>query len=172
MKGISINAEVIKTLIVLILVIVAGVLVYRTKGHDELDMTQFNIQIAIQEEQFSYEIADSEFNGVYRDDSTTTNSNKYLLIGKKPEGGFRMYFIRDVGIKSIVLRLDDVEIKDEDSVTFTNNDGNAMIATFSGSNERVIVKGAPGSMGDRGLKGTYKKDRNIKAFSLSEVKTR
>lgn len=170
MKGLNISAELIKTIIVLILVIVAGVVVYKTKGEDELDMTQFNIKLSLQEEQFSYEIAESEYNGVYRDTSTTSNSNKYLLIGKKPEGTFRIYFIRDVGIKSIVLRLDNIDIKENESITFTNNDGNAMIATFM--KEHVLVKGAPGSMGDRGLKGNYQKDRNIRTFSLSEVKTK
>ncbi len=158
--------ELIKTAIVLVLVILAAVVVITTKGHDTLDTSKFKLNKSFTEDQFSYSVVDSSFNGIYQ---SNVNSNTYIICGKREEGSYRVYFVKKVGIKSVVLRLDDLLVDANGEARFSNNDGVSMLAYFIKDSNQIIIKGAIGGVGDKSISGNYNFVKGIRVFALSEM---
>ena len=158
--------EILKTVAVFLLVIFAAIVVFNTKGSDTLDWQALKLDFDVKEESFSYEIAESEYNGIYQ--NASKNTPTYCMVGKNPDGTYRIYFVKKVGIKSIVLRVDSLVVDSNGSSAFQNNEGANLIGTFTNGGRQVIIKGAAYSVGDSSLSGAYTRVKSIRRFAMSE----
>jgi len=159
--------EIIKTAVVFLLLIIACVVVFTTRGNDKME---WNIDFSVDtEEEFSYDIAPNSANGEYKN---TKGNNYYILLGQNDDGTYRIYFIH-IGAsgwvgsnKYPVVRLDNAVLDSKGSTTFTTENNVSLKLTLS---ERDINVTSNMSLGDAALEGHYTFQKPISKFSLSEV---
>lgn len=156
--------EAIKDGILLVLVIVFAVIVVTTKGDDPL-VWNVNLDLSgwpTTEEEFSYQIVSSDFNGQYRNNK---GNSIYALMGENPDGTYRIYFIHQMAAtKDIVLKLDSATLNGN-KINFKNADG---IPLYIALADNSFTVSADMSLGDAQLEGYYGKIKTINTFSMSE----
>lgn len=154
--------ETVKIVILLILVVISGVFVTMTKGNDEL---KWNVDLNLSwpaEEEFSYSIVSSDYNGEFRNNK---GNNMFALMGKNEDGTYRIYLIHQVAsTKNIVVKIDSGKVEN-DRIAFTNSQGTPLYVVL-GNNS--ITVGADLGYGDAQLEGYYAKMKSISVFSMSE----
>ena len=152
--------ESIKTGLLLLLVVVFAIFFASTKGDDELNL---DINIAPGQNEFSYEIYDSEYNGEYRN---TKSNGAYVFVGKNSDGTYRIYFIQTINsIKNISLKLDNVQLENG-KLVFKDSNGSGLNLVFGQNN--LTVDAEMGSLGNERLEGFYTKVKDLEVFSMSE----
>jgi len=162
--------SIIETAIVALLVVLAGVMLATTRGTDETDWSKFKLDVRAKEDSFSYEIVDSEFNGSYEN---STKHKTYCMLGKNPDGTYRLYFVKAIGqIKSVVLRVDNLSIDSENKGQFSM-DGYTGASTVSFLNIELYpgqlrVFTGPTQAGSSELTGSYKRYGMITRFDLND----
>ena len=162
--------EIIKTAAVALILLLAIIAVVITRGDDTTDWSKFNINVAEEEDSFSYEIVPSEYNGTY---SNITKHKLYAMVGKNPDGTYRMYFVRAIGkIKSVILRIDDLTLDANGTGRFST-EGISGTTTVSYLNvaftkEQVRVYTGPDQAGSSDIQGMYNKYGDIARFSLRD----
>ncbi len=160
--------EAIKTGIVAVLVVVALFVVITTRGNDELDLKGINWGTIETQEEFSYEIAESPYNGEYKNDKW---NDMYVMFGQNPDGTYRAYFIHyDKAVfgkdsKNIRIRIDDGELDSNNTMRFTTANNIPLKLTVSG--QRIIVQ-ADNSLGDAEIEGSYVWRKGLSKFTLAE----
>lgn len=158
--------EILKTIVVFILLIVACVVVFTTRGNDHMQW-DINFNVDTQEE-FSYDLTANAANGEYKN---TKGNNHYIMMGQNSDGTYRIYFIH-VGAaafgssnKQIVLRIDDAKLDSNGTTTFTTDNNVSLKLTLSGKEINVTSNM---SLGDAALEGHYTFQKSISRFSMSE----
>jgi hypothetical protein len=161
--------ELIKTIVVAVLLIVALVVVISTRGSGSLDPSKFNIDIA-KEDSFSYELAPSEINGSYE------NGNKYkvyCMAGLNPDGTYRLYFIKAMGhFKNVVLRFDNLQLDENDSVListagYEGTTCSSLKVEFYSYTKQIRVSVPAHQAGSCDLTGVYRRYSVLSKFDLS-----
>ncbi|MBO5143259.1 MAG: hypothetical protein J6C46_09805 [Clostridia bacterium] len=156
--------ETVKIVILLILVIFFALVVSNTKGDDELKW-DINLDFS-SEDEFSYPIAESEYNGEYKN---TASNGMYVMVGMNPDGTYRVYFVKD-SVRNIVLKLDSAQMKDG-KITYTD------VTNVSAPNTQMVMEFRkneidiePATLGitNEQMKGYYLKMKDLKVFSMSE----
>ena len=158
--------DILITVAVFLLVVLAAIVVFNTRGTDTMDWEAIKMDFDVKEDSFSYEVADSEFNGIYQ--NIAKNTPTYCMVGKNLDGTYRIYFVKKVGIKSVVLRVDSLVVDSNGSASFQNNEGANLVSTFTNGGRQVVIKGAAYSVGDSSIAGTYNRVKNIRRFAMSE----
>jgi len=153
--------EYVKIGILFFLVVFFAVFFASTRGNDELNLN-LDFDFSTQEE-FSYPIYDSEYNGEYRN---TKSNGAYVLVGKNADDTYRMYFIQTIrSIKNIVLQLDNAKVVNG-KLSFEDANNSALTLEFGGSG--VTIDAGLGSLGNEKIEGYYTKVKNLDVFSMSE----
>ena len=147
--------ELIKTIVVAVLLIVALVVVISTRGSGQLDPSKFNIEFDTGDE-FSFELAPSEVNGSYK---ISNGTPVYCMAGLNPDGTYRLYFIKSKGhFKSVVLRYDNLTVDEENSVVVTTDGYSTATPTlkvqFLPYNKQIRIT-VPNAVGGCDLAGVY-----------------
>ena len=159
--------ELIKTIVVFILLVIAVIVVVMTRGNDTME---WGIDFTVKaEEEFSYDITPDSNNGEYKN---IKGNRHYALVGKNSDGSYRIYIIH-VGAaafgqsnKTIVQRLDSVVLDANNSYTFTT-ENNVSLKLVLNSKQLTISSNL--SLGDAALEGVYTFQKAITRFSMSEV---
>jgi len=142
--------EYVKIGILFFLVVFFAVFFASTRGNDELNLN-LDFDFSTQEE-FSYPIYDSEYNGEYRN---TKSNGAYVLVGKNADDTYRMYFIQTIrSIKNIVLQLDNAKVVNG-KLSFEDANNSALTLEFGGSG--VTIDAGLGSLGNEKIEGYYTK---------------
>lgn len=150
-----------KNIILLIFIIFFAVFFGMTKGNDELNL---DFKLPSLEEEFSYPIVASEYNGLYRNNAS---NGTYALVGKNSNGTYRIYFIYAINaVKNITLKLDNATVENG-KVSFVDNSNINQTLEF-GQNEFRVPKQM--GMGNEQIEGYYLKTKEIGEFSMSEFK--
>lgn len=154
--------ETVEIVILLILVVVSGVFVTMTKGNDELNW-DINLNLSWPtEDEFSYSIVSSDYNGEFRNNK---GNGIFALMGKNEDGTYRIYFIHQVAsVKNILVKIDSGKAEN-DRIAFTNANGTPLYVVLG--NDSITV-GADLGYGDAQLEGYYAKMKSISVFSMSE----
>ncbi|MBR6252482.1 MAG: hypothetical protein IKR04_01370 [Clostridia bacterium] len=158
--------EIIKTVIVFILLIIAAFVVFTTRGNDKMEWDiNFNIET---EDTFNYDIVSDSQNGEYKN---TKGNRMYALVGKNYDGTYRIYFIHigsTVGInnKDPKIRIDDAKLDANGSYIFTTENNVSLKLTLKDKNLTVTSNM---SLGDSQIEGNYTFQKSISRFALSEV---
>lgn len=152
--------EIVKIGFLFFFVVFFAIFFVATKGNDELN---FNINLDFStEEEFSFPITKSEYNGQYRN---IKDNGVYTLIGANADGTYRIYFIHQVkSAKNVILKLDSAQLKGKE-IEFVDMHSTKLKLTFN-SNGYTISGGL--GLGNADLEGTYTKVKDINKFSLSE----
>jgi len=171
LKGDVQMKEIVKTAIVFILLILAAILVFTTRGTGNLD---FNVKFdsSSTKETFSYDLVESNENGIYRN---TKGNNEYIMFGKTADGTCKAYFIY-VGAavfgsdnRYVELRLDNVQFDSTNSYKFNNKNGISLKLRNVDSGKELVVESNL-SLGDSKLEGSYIKSKDITHFSIDDFK--
>ena len=159
--------EIVKTVVVFVLLAIAVIVVFTTRGSDEMEW-DINFDIKTEEE-FSYDIVPNEANGEYKN---TKGNRHYILLGKNSDGTYRIYFIH-IGAaafgssnKNTVIRLDNAVFDANGSLVFTTENNVSLKLTLKG---KEIYVTSNLSIGDSDLEGNYTFQKSISRFSMSEV---
>ncbi len=159
--------EIIKTVVVFILLVVAVIVVFVTKGNDKME---WGIDFTVNaEEEFNYDIVPDEANGEYKN---VKGNRHYALVGKNSDGSYRIYLIH-VGVasfgqsnKTIVQRLDNVVLDQSNSYVFITENNVSLKLTLR---PRELVISSNLSLGNAALEGSYTLQKSISRFAMSEV---
>lgn len=158
--------EIIKTVIVFILLIIAAFVVFTTRGNDKMEWDiNFNIET---EDAFNYDIVADTQNGEYKN---TKGNRMFAMVGKNYDGTYRIYFIHigtAVGLnnKEPIVRIDDAKLDANGSYVFTNQNNVSLKLTLKDKNLTVTSNM---SLGDSQIEGNYTFQKSISRFALSEV---
>ena len=155
-----------KTAGLAIIVILAFIIVFSSKGNDSLDIDKTREQnIQILEDKYVYSIAKSDLNGQYKNQK---GNNVYAMLGKNNDGTYRLYFIKTMGSisRSVILRIDDLELKADGSGSFKNDTNNTL--TIVTGSKRFTISKLPQTTGDQLLEGEYEMMHTISKFSSDE----
>lgn len=155
--------ETVEVVLLLILVVIAGAFVGMTKGDDELNW-DVNLNITWPtDEEFSYSIVSSDYNGQFRNNK---GNGIFALMGKNEDGTYRVYFIHQIAsTKNIIVKVDNGELKG-DRIDFTNSQNTPLYITLLADGS-FAVNGDLG-YGDSQLEGSYFLMKSINVFSMSE----
>ncbi len=159
--------ELIKTVVVFILLVLAILVVFMTRGSDTME---WGIDFTVKsEEEFNFDVVPDEANGEYKN---TKGNRHYALIGKNSDGSYRIYIIH-VGLasfgqsnKSVVVRLDNVVLDQNGSYSFKTDNGVDMKLSLR---ERDLVITPALGLGDAAIEGIYSFQKAIIRFSMNEV---
>lgn len=159
--------NIIQSILLFLLVLVALYIVLNTRGTGNLDFSVDLSKIST-EEKFSYSIVNDEYNGEYKN---TKGNNMYLMVGKNADGTYRIYFIH-IGAaafgrdnKYVELRLDDVKLDSNNSYAF--NTANNVPLKLTIQNRQIIVSSNLGT-GDASMEGIYMWRKSISRFEMSQ----
>ena len=154
--------ETIKIIILFILVLISGIFVVMTKGNDELNWNMdFNLSWPTEEE-FSYSVVSSDYNGQFRNNK---GNGIFALMGQNEDGTYRIYFIHQVAsTKNIIVKIDAGKLENN-RINFTNKQGTPLYVILG--NDSITVDADLG-YGDEQLEGNYIKMKSINVFSMSE----
>ena len=156
--------ETIKNVVLLILVLFFAIFFGATKGNDELNL---NFSLPTLEEEFSYPVYSSVYNGLYRNNAS---NGIYVLVGKNVDETYRVYFIEAIkSVKNIILQYDSLNVV-EGKITFddtTNANANSKLVLEFGNNELSVEPSQLGLTNEK-LTGYFLKQKDIGTFSMSE----
>lgn len=153
--------ETVKLAIIIILVVFFAAFFSMTRGKDELN---WNIELPKFEEEFSYPVYASQYNGLYRSEKS---NGVYAMVGKNSDDTYKVYFIRTINsTKTIVERIENANMVNE-KISFTDANNVRLTIEFS-KNEMRVPKEL--GMGNAQLEGGYLRTKDINIFSMSEFK--
>lgn len=157
--------EAIKNGVLLVLIVIFLIFFITTKGNDELNLN-FNFPSA--EQEFSYPVYASDYNGLYRNNA---GNGIYAFVGKNADDTYRVYFIRTVrSIKTVTLKLDNIKLTDGKAtfVDTSNTEVSNLKMDIKFDKNEFSVSPSQIGFSNAQLEGYYLKTKNISQFAMSE----
>lgn len=160
--------EMVKNGILLFLIVVFAVLFITTKGNDELNFN-INLDFSNGEEEFSYPVYASEYNGLYRNNK---GNGVYAFVGKNADDTYRIYLLQAVkSVKTVLVKLDSISLSEKGEGTFidtSNLNANDPKMAIAFKTNEFSLSSAELGISNAKLEGSFFKLKDINQFSMSE----